>query len=90
MCNKSQNPFYLARQKAGLSLNDFATLLGIGSTTAMLLEKGAISHPKIPIQKLAALGYDPENISSQYQSWRQDFRTEAQERLKVACEGRES
>ncbi len=87
--NNSQtpNPFTKARQDARLSLNDFASVIGLGTSTLILLDKAAISNPKIPLAKLAALGYDAQAARDQYAAFRKAVSAERLAQLQEARKG---
>jgi len=81
MENCFENPFAKARKALHLSVNDFSALIGIGTATTLLLEKGAIKNPKIPIQKLSELGYDATVIKEEYTQWRQFQQEQARAKI---------
>jgi len=69
----SQNPFLRVRKEMGLTVAEFAAAVGLGSSTILLLEKGAILTPRIPLQKIAELGYDSEKLGQEYSAWRKEL-----------------
>lgn len=77
----SQNPFKRIRKAAGLSIQDFAGLLGVSGVSIALAEKGSLKSPQALLGALASIGHDTEQIIKEYSSWRQELLSSARERL---------
>lgn len=65
------NPSQAIRQSMGLSVPEFAVVLGIGAHMVYVHEEGLPEKPAPKVRSgLAFLGFDPDKISTDYTQWR--------------------
>lgn len=73
----SENPLRALRLSKGLSMADFATLLGVTYGNLSFAELGGIVElPPTLRAGLEAIGEDPQVMSEQYRQWRDRRRAE--------------
>jgi transcriptional regulator with XRE-family HTH domain len=74
-----QNPF--RRLRGGLSLHEFATLLGVSISVLQQLERGVIHVSKKVLQRLDTLGFDCTTTQEEYDVWRVEQQKKTREKL---------
>ncbi len=75
------SPFQHIRRELGLSLSEFARLLGLSLSYVAAAETGLIRRPERLLEALAGLGYDPDALRAEHAAWRDRQQAEARERL---------